>query len=626
MNKILNLSKMVKCLSLIKRNILLSLITLLLSNTYLKAQNSFNIIFDQPIVNVVNGQNFTINVRADWISGELDVASIHIDFDITKLQVLSATNSPSSSILPNITIPLDAPSTMNGTGRVRYVAGTTSNFPTADFDVISITFTAIQTGTTQLTFRRPPTPAPNTNAIRSGLNILNSVQNATINISPLGCTTPTATIANTGTCNGQAFDLILSNATGATDWNLIINGTTYNDISVGETITTITPPTENIWPASAPTSTFENDGQPVEVGLKFRSAVNGLVKGIRFFRPSTAGTYTGRLYLKTGANSGTQMAVVTFPVAPADQWQEALFTAPVQISANTTYVVTYHSSSGDYRSTSGYFTSSGVTNGNLTALAEGVDGSNGIYDHQISGGTYPTSSFSSSNYWIDPLFVASNYSYALTSVTDNDGCVNIGSPLQTLSVTSPACSPLPVTLLDLSATPQGKNVILSWTTSSEINNKGFEIQRSADNVLWEGLGFVNGAGTSAIPHSYTYTDNDLFPQRYYYRLKQVDNDANYKFSMTVTVLLTGKGEYSLKQNYPNPFGNETSIQYTVPETGKVKLTVFDVNGRTVKVLVNETRQAGTHAINFYTNKLQPGLYYYKMEAGSFSEVKKMVIQ
>jgi hypothetical protein len=181
-------------------------------------------------------------------------------------------------------------------------------------------------------------------------------------------------------------------------------------------------------------------------------------------------------------------------------------------------------------------------------------------------------------------------------------------------------------LLNLSATPQGKNVVLNWTTSSEINNKGFEIQRSSDNILWEGLSFVNGAGTSTIPHSYTYTDNDLFPQRYYYRLKQVDNDANFKFSMTVTVLLSGKGEYSLKQNYPNPFNNETSIQYTLPETQKVKLTVFDIHGRTVKVLVNETRQPGTHAVNFYTSKLQPGLYYYKLEAGSFSTIKKMVIQ
>ena len=168
--------------------------------------------------------------------------------------------------------------------------------------------------------------------------------------------------------------------------------------------------------------------------------------------------------------------------------------------------------------------------------------------------------------------------------------------------------------------------MLNWSTSSEIDNKGFEIQRSTNNELWEGIAFVNGAGSSTIAHNYSYTDKGLFPQRYFYRLKQVDIDENYKYSVIVSVLLNGQAEFSLKQNYPNPFRNETTIQYTLPQTQKVRLTIYDMNGRAIKVLVNETRQAGSHAVNFYTGTLPGGMYYYKFEAGYFTEVKKMIIQ
>ena len=82
----------------------------------------------------------------------------------------------------------------------------------------------------------------------------------------------------------------------------------------------------------------------------------------------------------------------------------------------------------------------------------------------------------------------------------------------------------------------------------------------------------------------------------------------------------------MRQNYPNPFRSETTIQYTIPQAGKVNLTLFDVSGRAVRVLVNSSKEAGTHAISFNTGNLTRGIYYYRLQADEFSDVKKLTIQ
>ncbi|MFI5130701.1 MAG: T9SS type A sorting domain-containing protein [Chitinophagales bacterium] len=187
-------------------------------------------------------------------------------------------------------------------------------------------------------------------------------------------------------------------------------------------------------------------------------------------------------------------------------------------------------------------------------------------------------------------------------------------------------STLPVSLLNLSATSQGKKVTLSWTTSSETNNRGFDVQRSSDGVNWTTIGFVAGAGNSSFVKNYTYADNNLETRRYYYRLKQIDIDDHSKYSVIVSVVINGKGEYALGQNYPNPFRNETTIQYTLPQTGQVKLSLFDISGRAVKVLVSGSKEAGTHAISFNTGSLTRGIYYYRIQVGDFTDVKKLTIQ
>ena len=126
-------------------------------------------------------------------------------------------------------------------------------------------------------------------------------------------------------------------------------------------------------------------------------------------------------------------------------------------------------------------------------------------------------------------------------------------------------TPLPVTLLNFTVTKQGDNAQLNWSTSSEENNKGFEIQRSTDQSNWTVLNFIAGAGNSQTEKDYQYLDQNLPAGTYYYRLRQVDYDGKSSFSKVVPVTFDGGMALELKQNHPNPFSNYTSISMVIPK-------------------------------------------------------------
>ena len=133
----------------------------------------------------------------------------------------------------------------------------------------------------------------------------------------------------------------------------------------------------------------------IELGVKFRSSVNGFITGIRFYKGSSnTGTHTGTLWSLTG----TQLATVTFSGESASGWQQATFGSPVPVTAGTTYVASYHTFTGFYSVTNNYFTTS-TTRGPLTALATGIDGGNGVYLYGASG--FPNSTYQATNYWVD---------------------------------------------------------------------------------------------------------------------------------------------------------------------------------------------------------------------------------
>ena len=192
----------------------------------------------------------------------------------------------------------------------------------------------------------------------------------------------------------------------------------------------------------------------------------------------------------------------------------------------------------------------------------------------------------------------------------------------------------PVELLSFSANVKSNNVVLNWSTASEVNNRMFEVQRAVGNagegsLNWKAIGSVEGKGTTTEKSDYLYTDESPVNGISYYRLKQIDFDGTYKILNAEMVEFTQVNDYALEQNYPNPFNPSTVINYSIPTAGQVKVTVYNLLGSEVAVLVNEYKEAGNYSVEFSTenlkNNLGSGVYIYSLKAGSFTQTRKMVV-
>jgi len=187
---------------------------------------------------------------------------------------------------------------------------------------------------------------------------------------------------------------------------------------------------------------------------------------------------------------------------------------------------------------------------------------------------------------------------------------------------------VPVELTSFTAIANEGTVELNWITATETNNQGFTIERSSGNEFTE-VGFVPGYGTSAETHAYSFTDINVNPGTYTYRLKQIDFDGTYEY-FTTEVEVSAPKTFALDQNYPNPFNPSTQIAFRLAIDSKVSLKVFDVLGQEVATLVNSNLVAGGHTINFDASALNSGVYLYRIEATgingtNFVDVKKMIL-
>jgi hypothetical protein len=193
-----------------------------------------------------------------------------------------------------------------------------------------------------------------------------------------------------------------------------------------------------------------------------------------------------------------------------------------------------------------------------------------------------------------------------------------------------AVGALPVELTTFTATVTIDNIQLNWTTATEVDNYGFEILRQSakggQNDRWSLLGFVEGHGNSNSPKEYSFVDESVFPGLYQYRLKQIDTDGSFEYSEIIEVQFgVVPTEYVLEQNYPNPFNPSTVISYSIPTASNVSVKVFDVLGNLIASLVNQNQEAGNYKINFNAGELSNGMYLYKIQAGSFIAIKKMLL-
>ena len=189
---------------------------------------------------------------------------------------------------------------------------------------------------------------------------------------------------------------------------------------------------------------------------------------------------------------------------------------------------------------------------------------------------------------------------------------------------------IPVELIFFSANVIGNNVVLNWRTATELNNSGFQVERSADNLSFASIGFVPGLGTTTELKNYSFTDNSLTGGIYYYRLKQVDFDGSFNYSNVVRADVEIPKEFSLSQNYPNPFNPLTKIKFALPVDSRISIKIFNSIGEVIDKAAEDNFSSGVHEINYNGLNLSSGIYFYTLEAignnGSvFLETKKMTV-
>jgi hypothetical protein len=247
---------------------------------------------------------------------------------------------------------------------------------------------------------------------------------------------------------------------------------------------------------------------------------------------------------------------------------------------------------------------------------------------------------------VDPYIVIDSVGANLQSFNDTGRIPNTtytyrvraynSASLSSYSNQVTATTIIPVELTSFTATVEKTKITLKWSTATELNNRGFEIERKLFNE-WVRLIFIEGNGTTTNSSDYSYIDdfsNSSYKGQILYRLKQIDFDGTSTFSNVVSssVDFTVK-EYSLLNNFPNPFNPSTIISYQLPVASNVSLKIYNVVGEEVATLVNMNQEAGLYQVNFNADNLGSGIYFYKLQAvnalskngTNFAQTKKMIL-
>jgi hypothetical protein len=174
-----------------------------------------------------------------------------------------------------------------------------------------------------------------------------------------------------------------------------------------------------------------------------------------------------------------------------------------------------------------------------------------------------------------------------------------------------------------------------WVTEWELNNSGFDIERRevikpGEESAWQKIAFAEGHGTSNVSNGYLYKNEKLKAGNYQYRLKQIDYNGNFEYFMLETdVTINPPHNFEMSQNYPNPSNPNSKINFEIPVNGKVTIKVYDITGREVITLLDETREADYYTIEFDGTNLASGAYFYRIisegEGKSFTKTLKMIL-
>lgn len=186
---------------------------------------------------------------------------------------------------------------------------------------------------------------------------------------------------------------------------------------------------------------------------------------------------------------------------------------------------------------------------------------------------------------------------------------------------------LPVELITFKANQSGNSVRLEWTTATEINNMGFEIEKSIDGKNFSNVGFVAGAGNTTEPRNYVYNVENHERGNIYFRLKQIDYSGQFEFSPVIILeIAEAPTAFELCQNYPNPFNPVTNIRFSVAQSAITSLEVFNLIGEKVGDLFNGIAEPGKfYNVEFSGNNLSSGVYFYKLKSGENILTSKMLL-
>jgi hypothetical protein len=320
--------------------------------------------------------------------------------------------------------------------------------------------------------------------------------------------------------------------------------------------------------------------------------------------------------------------------------------------------------SGDHSGVTGYkvwsSTDETFDSGSDELLAAAGDGA------AVTFNSFSTAISTTGTYYFVTADLAAEASGEVTLTITNSSSFSIINGNLTTDVNndqlSQSSTALPVELTYFTAKAEQEKVILNWQTATEVNNYGFEIERSLPpsplpkeggvtplplgkglgdgqwkglgDGQWEKIGFVQGNGNSNSPKEYSFVDNSPSSGNLQYRLKQIDTDGKYEYYSTIAevyITITGiikqqiPAEFALEQNFPNPFNPITKIMYQIPGDGHVLLRIYDTLGKEIITLVNAHKEAGRYSVEFNASNLPSGTYIYQLRVNDYTSIKKMIL-
>ena len=200
---------------------------------------------------------------------------------------------------------------------------------------------------------------------------------------------------------------------------------------------------------------------------------------------------------------------------------------------------------------------------------------------------------------------------------------NVASPPVVNSITEQI--PLAVELADFYAIASKRDIQLHWRTVSETNNIGFELQRKSESVSYIDIAFIPGQGTITQPHDYSFTDFEVSGGKYFYRLKQIDNNGSFMYSDEIEVILAIPTDFALLQNYPNPFNPTTTLEFELATDGLVKLNIYNLAGQFMTTAFNQQKPAGRYRVQINAENWPSGIYFARLRAGGKVLTRKMLL-